>query len=296
MTAVDVPSGRPASRPTPQPGDPTLARLSLNQKTTPSWDVPGLVEGAVRAGLDWVGLWREPAQEYGVERTAKLVADAGLRVSTLCRGGFLTASDDDDRRRAIEDNKRAIDEAAALRTPYLVMVVGGLPEGDRDLVGARERVASAIGELVEHASGSGVQLSLEPMHPIFCADRGVLSTLGQSLDLAERFTPEQVGVTIDTFHVWWDPEVEAQIARAAGRISSFQVCDWITPLPPDALLSRGMMGDGHIDFRSLLAAVTEAGYDGPIEVEIFNADVWAADPDEVVATMARRYAEHVLGE
>ncbi len=295
MIVVDVPSGLPATRETPRPGDPVLERLSLNQKTTPAWDVPALVEGCVRAGLDWVGLWREPVQEYGVERSARLVADAGLRVSTLCRGGFLTAADAGGRHRALDDNRRAIDEAAALGTPYLVMVVGGLPAGDRDLAAARERVASAIGELVDHATGSGVQLSLEPMHPIFCADRGVLSTLAQALDLAELFTPEQVGVTVDAFHVWWDPDVEAQIARAAGRISSFQVCDWITPLPPDALLSRGMMGDGHIDFPSLLRAVDDAGYAGPVEVEIFNADVWAADPDAVVATMARRYAEHVLG-
>lgn len=295
MTALDVPSGARATRETPLPGDPVLARLSLNQKTTPSWDVPALIEGCVRAGIDWVGLWREPAQEFGIARTARAVADAGLRVSTLCRGGFLTASDAEDRGRALDDNRRAIDEAAELGTPYLVMVVGGLPEGDRDLEGARERVASAIDELVDHASGSGVQLSLEPMHPIFCADRGVLSTLGQSLDLAERFTPAQVGVTVDTFHVWWDPEVMTQIARAARRISSFQVCDWITPLPPDALLSRGMMGDGHIDFPALLGAVDGAGYTGPIEVEIFNAEVWAAEPDDVVATMARRYAEHVLG-
>lgn len=296
MSVVDVPSGRAATRRTPLPGDPALERLSLNQKTTPSWDLPALVEGCARAGLGWVGLWREPVQEYGVERAARLVADAGLRVSTLCRGGFLTAADAEGRRTALEDNRRAIDEAAALGTPYLVMVVGGLPEGDRDLAGARERVASAIAELVDHARGSGVQLSLEPMHPIFCADRGVLSTLGQALDLAERFSPAEVGVTVDTFHVWWDPEVEAQVARAGERISSFQVCDWITPLPPDALLSRGMMGDGHIDFPHLLRAVTAAGYTGPIEVEIFNADVWAAEPAEVLATTARRYAEHVLGE
>jgi len=296
VSAVDVPSGLPATRRTPLPGDPVLERLSLNQKTTPSWDLPSLVEGCARAGLGWVGLWREPVQEYGVERAARLVAEAGLQVSTLCRGGFLTSSDAEGRRRALDDNRRAVDEAAALGTPYLVMVVGGLPEGDRDLAGARERVASAIGELVEHARGSGVQLSLEPMHPIFCADRGVLSTLGQALDLAEQFSTAEVGVTVDTFHVWWDPEVEAQVARAGERISSFQVCDWITPLPPDALLSRGMMGDGHIDFRHHLRLVTEAGYTGPIEVEIFNAQVWAADPAAVLATTARRFAEHVLGE
>jgi sugar phosphate isomerase/epimerase len=174
------------------------------------------------------------------------------------------------------------------------MVVGGLPEGSRDLAGARERMTEGIAELAPYAAGRGVRLALEPMHPIFCADRGVLSTLGQALDLAERFPAEQVGVVVDTFHVWWDPDVLGQIRRARGRVASFQVCDWITPLPPDALLSRGMMGDGHIDFPLLRRAVEQAGYAGDVEVEIFNAEVWAADPDAVVATLARRYVTHVL--
>jgi len=291
---LDVPSGRPATVPTPLPGDARLSRLSLNQKTTDRWSVGEAVAGCVRAGLPAIGLWREPVQAIGVPAAARLVADAGLRVSSLCRGGFLTTDDPAQRRRAIDDNLRAIDEAAALSAACLVMVVGGLPPGSRDLAGARERVADGIAELVPYAAERRVRLALEPMHPIYCADRGVLSTLGQALDLAGRFRARHVGVVVDTFHIWWDPDVLAQIERAAERIAGFQVCDWITPLPPDALLSRGMMGDGHIDFRLLRRAVDATGYDGDIEVEIFNAEVWAADPEAVVATVARRYVAHVL--
>jgi sugar phosphate isomerase/epimerase len=270
--------------------------LSLNQKTTNRWTVAEAVEGCARAGLPAIGLWREPVRETGVAVTARIIADTGLRVSSLCRGGFLTAADSTQRGRALEDNRRAIEEAAALGTSCLVMVVGGLPQGSRDLAGARGRVADGVAVLAPYAEECGVRLALEPMHPIYCADRGVLSTLGQALDMAERFPAEQVGVVIDSFHVWWDPDVLSQIRRAAGRICSFQVCDWITPLPPDALLSRGMMGDGHIDFTVLRRAVDAAGYRGDIEVEIFNADVWAADPNEVVATLVRRYVTHVLSD
>lgn len=296
MTATDVPSGMSAADPTPRPGDPRLARLSLNQKTTNRWTVVEAVEGCARAGLPAIGLWREPVQKAGVAATARLVANMGLRVSSLCRGGFLTAADPTQRGRALADNRRAIEEAAALGTDCLVMVVGGLPEGSRDLSGARGRVTDGVAVLAPYAEECGVRLALEPMHPIYCADRGVLSTLGQALDIAERFPATQVGVVVDSFHVWWDPDVLSQIARAGGRICGFQVCDWITPLPPDALLSRGMMGDGHIDFGALRRAVDAAGYQGDIEVEIFNSDVWVADPDEVVATLARRYVTHVLSD
>ncbi|WP_055585885.1 sugar phosphate isomerase/epimerase family protein [Streptacidiphilus griseoplanus] len=278
---------------TPTAGD--LSRLSLNQKTIERWSLPQAVEGCVRAGLPSIGVWREPLAAIGVDRARRLVDDAGLRVSSLCRGGFLTAVDPRARRTALADNRAAIEEAAALGTDTLVMVVGGLPEGSRDLPGARERVAEAVAELAPYAGERGVRLALEPMHPIFTADRGVLATLGGALDLAEHFPAEQVAVVIDTFHVWWDPRVEAQIARAAGRIASFQVCDWITPFPGDALLSRGMMGDGHIDFRRLRELVDAAGYTGDIEVEIFNADIWAADPDSVLDLMKERYRSCVLG-
>ncbi|WFE40265.1 sugar phosphate isomerase/epimerase family protein [Micromonospora sp. WMMD998] len=276
--------------------DPRLAKLSLNQRTTQRWSVREAVDGCVRAGIPAIGLWREPVAEIGVPAAATLVADAGLRVSSLCRGGFLTAADERARAEALADNRRAIDEAAGLGTDCLVLVVGGLPPGSRDLVGARARVADALAELAPYAGERGVRLALEPLHPMYCADRAVLSTLGQALDLAEAFPTEQVGVVVDSFHVWWDPDVWRQIARAGARIASFQVCDFLTPLPADVLLGRGMMGDGHIDFPPLRRAVEAAGYAGDTEVEIFNAEVWATDPDQVLATMADRYVELVLAD
>jgi len=293
-TELDVPTGRPAAIPTPAPGDPRLARLSLNQATTKNWTLAEAADGCARAGIPAIGLWREHVAEVGVPRAAKLVADAGLRVSSLCRGGFLTAADHAGQRAALEDNRRALDDAAALGTDTLVMVVGGLPEGSRDLAGTRRRVADRIGDLAPHAEAAGVRLALEPLHPMYCADRAVLSTLDQALELAAPFPTAAVGVVVDAFHVWWDPRLLPSIAAADERIASFQVCDWVLPLPSDALLARGMMGDGFIDFRVLREAVEAAGYRGDTEVEIFNADIWAAPGAEVIATVARRYVTEVL--
>lgn len=271
------------------------ARLSLNQKTTDSWSLPEAVAGCVRAGIPAIGVWREPLHAYGTPRAARrLIDDAGLRVSSLCRGGFLTATDPAARRAALDDNRTAIDEAAELGTETLVLVVGGLPEGSRDLPGARARVADAVAQLAPHAAERGVRLALEPMHPIFTADRGVLATLAEALDLAEQFPPTEVGIVVDTFHVWWDPQLERQLARAADRIAAFQICDWITPLPTDTLLSRGMMGDGHIDFARLHHLVHATGYTGDTEVEIFNADIWSAPPDQILTLLKSRYLTHVL--
>ncbi|HEY7488630.1 MAG TPA: sugar phosphate isomerase/epimerase family protein [Streptosporangiaceae bacterium] len=274
-----------------------MNRLSLNQWTTRRWSVPDAVDGCLRHGIEAIGLWREEVAAYGLNATAKLVNDSGLRASSLCRGGFLTSDSP-----WLDDNQRAIDEAAELTAACLVLVVGGLPgvvPGEalpdafsRDLPAARERVAEALTTLVPYAAERGVRLALEPLHPMYCADRAVVSTLKHALDLAEPYPAERVGVCVDTFHVWWDPEVFAQIARAgaAGRIASFQICDYLVPLPADVLLGRGMMGDGVIDFPAFYRAVNDTGYDGDIEVEIFNADIWAADPDSVVATMKARYA------
>lgn len=291
--ALDVPSSAPARVPTPAPGDARLARLSLNQKTVDGWSLTEAVEGCVAHGIPALGVWREPLHDVGLDTAVRMLGDAGLRVSSLCRGGFFTGADPVEQARRHDDNVRALDEAAALGAPCLVLVPGGLPDGDRDLAGARARAAAAIEALVPHALDVGVRLAIEPMHPIFAADRGVVSTLAQALDIADPLPPEAVGVVVDTFHVWWEPGVEEQIARAGDRIASYQVCEWITPLPPDALLSRGMMGDGHIDFAHLSRCVAAAGYHGDVEVEIFNADVWSADGDAVLDTLARRYVELV---
>ncbi|EAP99742.1 hypothetical protein JNB_06224 [Janibacter sp. HTCC2649] len=266
-------------------------RLSLNIETTHSLTLEQAVEVAAAAGLEAIGVWRDRVQAVGVAKAARLVSDAGLRVSSLCRGGFLTASTSEGIRAALDDNLRALDEAAALGAPELVMVVGGLPEGDRDLVGARHRVAERIAELAPEAVARGVRLALEPLHPMYAADRAVLSTLDQALDMAAPHPAEAVGVVVDTFHIYWDPRAASAIARAGleGRISSYQVCDFNLPIASDALLSRGMMGDGVIDFTHWTTAVAAAGYTGDVEVEIFNADIWARPPRDVVGQMVERY-------
>jgi sugar phosphate isomerase/epimerase len=276
--------------------EPDLARLSLNTMTTRSWTLPEAVDGAVRAGLPAIGLWRDRVAEAGLEQSAGIVRDAGLRVSSLCRGGFLTAADPAGQRAALADNRAAVVEAATLGTDALIMVVGGLPEGDRDLAGARERVADRLAELAPFAREHGVRLVLEPLHPMYVADRAVLSTLGQALDLAAPHPADTVAVVVDSFHVFWDPDLTRGVARAGreGRIAAYQVCDFNLPIAADALLSRGMMGDGVIDFASLTRMVAEAGYTGDVEVEIFNEEVWAQPGDTVLATMARRYRELVL--
>ena len=291
----DLPLGEPARCQTPEPGDPRLQRFSLNQKTVDGWGLEELVAGCVDAGVPAVGLWREPVQRFGIERAARLVQGAGLRVSSLCRGGFLTATDDGAVRAALDDNCRAIEEAATLAAPCLVMVVGGLPDGSRDLVAARRQVAEGMEKLAPVALDHGVQLALEPLHPMFCSDRAVLSTLGQAIDLAELYPAEAVGVVIDAYHVWWDPKLDDEVARAAGRIASYQVCDWTLPLAADPLLSRGMMGDGAVDLPRLTALIAAAGYLGDIEVEIFNQHLWDAEPRAVLDTVLRRYVEHVAG-
>ncbi|MFF2424603.1 sugar phosphate isomerase/epimerase family protein [Streptomyces mirabilis] len=272
----------------------SLARFSINQMTVKQLSMPELVESCLELGIPGVGLWREPVQSYGLDATAKLVRDAGLAVTTLCRGGFFTAIDPQERARALDDNRAAVDEAATLGTDTLVLVSGGLPAGSKDLRGARERIADALGELGPYAAERGVRLAIEPLHPMYAADRCVVSTLAQALDLAERFPADQVGVTVDTYHIWWDDTAPAQIARAGagGRIHTFQLADWTTPLPEGVLNGRGQIGDGSIDMREWRGYVEAAGYSGPIEVELFNDGLWARDGREVLAETAARFVEH----
>lgn len=271
-----------------------LARFSINQMTVKQLSLPELVAACTDLGVPGVGLWREPVQAYGLERTAKLTRDAGLTVTTLCRGGFLTAIDPHARVRAIDDNKAAIDEAVTLGTDTLVLVSGGLPAGSKDLHGARERIADALAELAPYAASRGVRLAIEPLHPMFASDRCVVSTLGQALDLAERFPASQVGVCVDTYHVWWDDRAPAQIARAGrgGRLHAFQLADWITPLPEGVLNGRGQLGEGSVDLRSWRGLVEEAGYGGLIEVELFNETLWSQNGQDLLKKTTEAYTHH----
>ncbi|WP_102158002.1 sugar phosphate isomerase/epimerase family protein [Zhihengliuella halotolerans] len=282
--------------------------LALNTGTTPNLDLREAVEVTAEAGLTHIGPWRHLLEGAGgAEAAAKIIAGAGLKASTLCRGGFLTATEPEARAAALESNRAAIREAATIGTDSLIMVVGGLPaaahvlggegdRGDKDIAAARARVGDGLADLVPYAQEHGVRLVLEPLHPMYAADRAVLSTLGQALDMAAGLPADAVAVVVDTFHVYWDPQVREQIARAGaeGRLASYQVCDFNLPIAADALKSRGMMGDGYIDFASLSTWTAQAGYTGPVEVEIFNQEVNDQDPRLTLATMKERYEQLVL--
>lgn len=280
--------------------------LSLNTGTTPNLTLEEAVRHTAEAGLSQIGLWRHLLVD-GAEAASKVVSAAGLSVSSLCRGGFLTAADAAGQGAALEENRQAIREAAALGTRELIMVVGGLPaaahvlggagdRNDRDVVAARARVADRLAELVPFAAEHDVRMVLEPLHPMYAADRAVLSTLEQALDMAAPHAAQTVGVVVDTFHVWWDPSLESLIARAGAekRLASYQVCDFNLPIASDALKSRGMMGDGYVDFASISRWVAEAGYTGPVEVEIFNERINAQDAAVTLETMKQRYNDLVL--
>ena len=277
-------------------------RLSINQATIKHADLATTLRVTADAGVQAIGLWRDPVNEVGLDTAARMLADSGLRFSTHCRGGFFTREDPAGQRAAFDENVRAIEETAALAEAgaegsraVLVLVSGGIPDGSNDLAGARQRARDAIGELAPHAAAAGVTLAIEPLHPMYVSDRAVVSTLEQALDIADDFDSDVVGVTVDTFHVFWDPAVLAQIERAGrgGRIATYQVCDWRTPLPADVLLARHYPGEGVIDFATLTTAVEATGYDGDVEVEIFNADIWAADPASVVRATATAFGAAV---
>lgn len=282
--------------------------LSLNTGTTPNLTLEQAAEAVAASGLKHIGPWRHLLEQAGgAERAAAIITAAGLTATTLCRGGFLTPADPEGRRAALESNRAAIREAATIGTSELIMVVGGLPaaahligghgdSADKDIRGARARVAEGLAELVPYAAEHGVRLVLEPLHPMYAADRAVLSTLGEALDLAAPHPAETVGVVVDTFHVWWDPQLREMIVRAGAenRIASYQVCDFNLPLAADALKSRGMMGDGYVDFPLISRWVAEAGYTGPVEVEIFNQQINDQDAAITLETMKQRYAQLVL--
>ena len=267
-----------------------LSRLSLNQATVQHLDVAQAADLCVRHEIPAIGLWRAPVAQTGLAATAAIVRAAGLHVSSLCRGGFFTHADPAARTVALADNRAAIREAAELAADTLVLVSGGLVPGSRDIGLARRMIADAIAGLVPMAQDLGVRLAIEALHPMFAADRCVISRLGEAVDLAVQFPADAVGVVVDTYHVWWDAQVSADIARASGRIASYQVCDWILPLPKDTLLGRGHIGDGYIDFGPISAQVAAAGYSGYIEVEIFNQEIWDAPPDDTAATIRQRFA------
>jgi sugar phosphate isomerase/epimerase len=273
--------------------------LSINTATVrKQGDFVAIAQACARHGIRAISPWRDQVADVGLERAVKAVSDNALELSGYCRGGMFTA-DAVHRQQARDDNRRAVDEAKALGSPCLVLVVGGLPQysrpgsaPSRDLAAAQAMVEDEIGVLYEYSKSAGMPLAIEPLHPMYAADRACVSTMRQALDICDRLDPAHngmLGVAVDTYHVWWDFELSAQIARAGReRLLAFHVCDWLVPTK-DMLLDRGMMGDGVIDIRKSRAAVEREGFAGYVEVEIFSQDWWARPIDEVLSTCIARF-------
>jgi sugar phosphate isomerase/epimerase len=251
------------------------------------------IDAVARAGFGAIAPWRRELDGRSQRQVSSLIRAAGLKVSGFCRSTYITAATRAAFEANLEDNRRALDQAAELAAACLVVVAGGLPEGSKDLPAARAQVLEGVGLLLEHAKTAGVALALEPLHPMYCADRACLSTLEQALDLCAALDPAgsgAIGVAVDVYHVWWDPDLEAQIARAGreGRLLAFHVCDWLVPTR-DLLLDRGMMGDGVVDNMRIRGSMERAGYAGAIEVEIFSQDNWwKRPPAETLRVCAER--------
>ncbi len=267
------------------------ALLSLNTATVrEQWNLEQMIDGCVRHRIGAISPWRDQVDACGLDEAARRIKDAGLRVSGLCRGGMFPAADETGLQANIDDNRRAIDEAVTLGAECLVLVVGGLPDGSRDITLAREQVFDGLYAVLEHARSNRMPLAIEPLHPMYAADRACVNTMKQALDICDRLGAG-TGVALDVYHVWWDPELEEQVARAGrnGQLLAYHVCDWLVPTR-DLLLDRGMMGDGIIELQKIRGWVEQAGYDGCCEVEIFSSrNWWKKDPDEVLKTCIERH-------
>ena len=273
-----------------------FSKLAINQFTTlHQWSLPQAIEGYARNGVHAIGIVRDKLQEVSVVEAKRLLRAHDMTVTCICVGGLLTDADEELFRANLDSTRRVIDEAAELNAECVVFVAGGLPEGSRDLPAARARCLEGIAEVLPYAKSAGVTLALEPLHPMICAFRSCLSTLGQANDWIEALgAGPELGIVVDVYHVWWDPDMEREIERAAGRIVSFHVCDWLLDTT-DLRLDRGMMGDGVIDIRRIRQLVEATGYDGYREVEIFSErNWWKRDPDEVVAITKTRYLSDVV--
>ena len=265
-----------------------LGLLAINSATVKAWSLEQLVEGCARAGISAIAPWRDILQAPGIDKAAKLIRDAKLDVSCLCRGGMFPAADEAGRRAALEDNKRAVDEAVAIGAGCLVLIAGGLPKGSKDLAGAHAQVRDGIAALLPYARAANMPLAIEPLHPMTAADRACVNTLAHANNLCDELG-HGLGIALDVYHVWWDPNLPRQIARAGKRIVTYHVCDWLVPTR-DLVFDRGMPGDGVIDLRGIRAMVEATGYAGHIDVEIFSVqDWWKREPDEVLRICVERH-------
>jgi sugar phosphate isomerase/epimerase len=266
--------------------------LCVHTITTKPWDIETAASKYEAAGVRGITVWRDTLAGRNLADTGQMLRDRGLSIVSLCRGGFFPALELSDRRRAIDENRRAIEEACALGAPLVVLVCGSVR--GQSLAESRKQIADGIAALLPDCQASGVKLAVEPLHPMYADSRSAINTLGQANDLVESLGSPHVGVAVDVYHVWWDPSLEREIARSGklGALLAYHVCDWRTPTI-DMLNDRGLMGEGSVPLRQIRAWVEAAGFRGFIEVEIFSNRLWSLDQDQFLAEIARSYRNHV---
>ncbi|HAV12603.1 MAG TPA: sugar phosphate isomerase/epimerase [Opitutae bacterium] len=267
-----------------------LNRLAIHTMTTKPWDLPTACAKYAAASVPGVGLWRQWLDGRPLAESKKMLDDHGLQAVSLVRSGFYPYVNEAEKQAAYDDNIKALDEAAAIGAPQVVLVCGAKP--DLSLSENRRHITEGIDSLIDHASKVGVKLSIEPLHPMYADCRSAVNTIGQCNDMIDQLGEEWVGIAADVYHIWWDPQLEQEVKRAGKRIIGFHVCDWMTPTA-DMLNDRGLMGEGCIDNRAIRKLVEFTGFDGPIEVEVFSARHWERDQDDYLADIIRAYKEHV---
>lgn len=265
-----------------------LSRFAINQITTPKWSMPEAIEGYAAQGVHGIAVWRHFLDDYGMAETVRHLRQADMWVASLCTSAWVNETDPARLRAAIDKNRAIIDQAAEIGAPCVVMVVGGLPEGSKDLPGQRKRIRDVLAELAPHARDSGVSLGLEPLHPMYCGDRSAMNLITECNDMIDGLGDDAASLVPDVYHCWWDPAFERELRRAGPkRIKTFHLCDWL--VPTRNLRDRGMVGDGVADIAAMRGWLDDIGYDGPFEIELFSElDWWERDPAETVRISIER--------
>jgi sugar phosphate isomerase/epimerase len=269
-----------------------LARCAIHTQTTKPWSLAQCIEGYSRIGIKGISVWRHVLEPIGAKEAGKMLRDAGMHVPALVRGGFFPALDAPSRQAAIDLNRMCVDEAAAIGAEMVVLVVGAVPGLPLDE--ARKQVTDGIGALLDHAQSANVKLAIEPLHPMYAADKSCINRMAQARQVCETLHHPMLGIAVDVYHVWWDPDLRQEIALAGrqGTLFAFHVCDWRVDTR-HMLTDRGLMGDGCIDLRTIRGWVEETGFDGYNEVEVFSEHYWAMDQDAYVDLIRRAYFDHM---
>ncbi len=268
-----------------------LSKLCIHTISTKPWNIEKAAKNYSAAGIKGITVWRDALDGRNIRKTGQMLLDHDLTIVSLCRGGFFPSKDLKKRQLAIDDNRKAIDEAAELGTSMVVLVCGADPS--QPLEESRNQIRDGIAEIIPQAAAAGIKLAIEPLHPMYADTRSAINTLAQANDMAEELNSPWIGVAVDVYHLWWNPFLESEIKRCGenGHLMAFHICDWKIPTT-DMLLDRGLMGEGCIPVKKIRSWVEAAGFKGFNEVEIFSTSYWNENQSEFLQKIIKAYKEN----